>query len=209
MRERGDLLSGSPKFPGIGKINSPPMRRRFLRASLNVSNRDEEPFFHLSFLAFYFFRLLLLSLLGPLAQSSLEESANLKARFNPRDLVDEISPGIRLTSISREVVRCPPGRETNDLRLGVGARMSSNFRSSIDEKALIVVVVSSLPSSSPSSSSSVRVHVSSGPRRTLRALAGRIRHPGFKTWPAVTDEGDGEGTKGDSNSSPSRSQSSP
>lgn len=109
-----------PKFLGIGKINSPTMRRRFLRASLNVSNRDEEPFFHLSFLHFIFFAFFFFSLLGPLAQSSLEESANLKARFNPRDLVDEISPGIRLTSISREVVRCPPGRETNDLRLGVG-----------------------------------------------------------------------------------------
>lgn len=47
---------------------------------------------------------------------------------------------------------------------------------------------SSSSSSSSAPSSSVRPHVPSGPAATLRALAGRIRHPGLKTWPAVMDE---------------------
>lgn len=103
------------------------MKHQFLPASLNVSNHVKRAIKHFSIFhsfAFYFPisspLFLLLLFLGSLAQLFPEESSSLKAPFNPRDLVDEINAGVQLTSISREVVRCPPGRETNDLHLGVG-----------------------------------------------------------------------------------------
>lgn len=97
--------------------------------------------------------------------------------------------------------------ERSSPRRGRGCRRTSEALSMRSSSSS-----SSSPSSSSSASFSVRLRVSGGPRRrrTLRALAGRIRHPGFKTWPAVTDERDGEESgerRGNSNSSPSPSWS--